>query len=63
MRGLKKRLTAISTAIQAGWVASECQKKNPIFHCIINDEEQEIIPCFRHSGRIGDLAKRNAEAQ
>lgn len=48
------KLGAIISAAEAGWIASGCKTG-----CVIDDDEQEIIPCEKHATRIHDLAVKN----
>jgi hypothetical protein len=41
------------SAAKAGWIASNC----PL--CIIDDDEEAIIPCHVHEDAIAELAKIN----
>lgn len=53
MRILKK-IKAVKTAIQAGWIVSRCRTG-----CILDDENEQIIPCPVHEMRIAELSKIN----
>lgn len=53
-----KLYTRWMTAAKAGWIASRCK-----YGCVIDDEEECIIPCWIHRRVIGELLRQNEAAQ
>lgn len=55
-------LRAIPSAMKAGKIVGKCQREHMIFTCQLDEENHEIIPCFRHEEEIARLAEINANA-
>lgn len=52
------RIRAYISAFRAGMIASNCKTG-----CIINDEEESIMPCFIHKAKIAELFEINTKSQ
>jgi hypothetical protein len=48
---------AVKTAMQAGNIVGKCQAKGG--NCRLDDENEEVIPCWRHEEEIARLAEIN----
>lgn len=55
MKKIIRKLTAIKTAFQAGWIANACPD------CVVDDEDEAIYPCPRHEKKISELGAINQE--
>ena len=53
MKSLRRKARAFKSAFQAGLIANRCN------NCIVDDVNEEIIPCMLHAGEIARLAKIN----
>lgn len=47
-------IKAFVSAARAGYIAQNCTHG-----CVIDDENEEIRPCFLHAREIGELYKQN----
>jgi hypothetical protein len=50
------KIRAITSAMHAGWIAARCSTG-----CIVDDVNEEIVPCPVHAEKIARLAKINEE--
>lgn len=61
MNHLKRRFVAVTSAMRAGWIASNCERQGD--GCIIDDDTESIWTCPIHESEITRLGKINKKAQ